>query len=186
MIGTAVGGWYYYQQHYSYTSYETVWEIPVNEGSLVGYQAFGSNVLKYTKDGASYTDNKGKTIWTESYEMKADVYKRQEKNKIRAGKIFVTRTGKAMDRSNIWREMKKLAKLAGVGWEKVFPHNLRHLFARSFYSQEKDLLRLADILGHSSINTTRIYTMETGEQHVRQLEQMDLLVSDYNRISLLL
>lgn len=109
-----------------------------------------------------------------------------EKNKIRAGKIFVTRTGKAMDRSNIWREMKKLAKLAGVGWEKVFPHNLRHLFARSFYSQEKDLLRLADILGHSSINTTRIYTMESGEQHVRQLEQMDLLVSDYNRISLLL
>lgn len=73
LIGTAVGGWYYYQQHYSYTSYETVWEIPVNEGSLVGYQAFGSNVLKYTKDGASYTDNKGKTIWTESYEMKAPI-----------------------------------------------------------------------------------------------------------------
>lgn len=73
LIGTAVGGWYYYQQNYSYSSYETVWEIPMNEGSLVGYQAFGSNVLKYTKDGASYTDNKGKTIWTESYEMKAPV-----------------------------------------------------------------------------------------------------------------
>lgn len=109
-----------------------------------------------------------------------------EKKQIDSGMVFITRTGKAMDRSNIWREMKKLAKLAGVGLEKVFPHNLRHLFARSFYSQEKDLLRLADILGHSSINTTRIYTMESGEQHLRQLERMDLLIDDYNRISLLL
>lgn len=73
LIGTAVGGWYYYQRNYSYTSYETVWEVPISEGSLVGYQAFGSNVLRYTKDGASYTDNKGKTIWTESYEMKSPI-----------------------------------------------------------------------------------------------------------------
>lgn len=114
------------------------------------------------------------------------LYAYAEKHKIKMGMIFITRTGKAMDRSNIWREMKKLAKLAGVGGEKVFPHNLRHLFARSFYSQEKDLIRLADILGHSSINTTRIYTMESGEQHVRQLERLGLLIDDYNRISLLL
>lgn len=109
-----------------------------------------------------------------------------ERKQINSGMLFVTRTGNAMDRSNIWREMKKLAMLAGVEKEKVFPHNLRHLFARSFYSQEKDLLRLADILGHSSVNTTRIYTMESGEQHVRQLERLDLLIDDYNRISLLL
>jgi len=67
------GGWHYYQRNYKYTTYETSWEIPINEGSLVGYEAFGSNVLKYTKDGASYTDNRGKNIWTESYEMKAPI-----------------------------------------------------------------------------------------------------------------
>lgn len=100
--------------------------------------------------------------------------------------IFVTRTGGKLDRSNIWRDMKKTASLAGVDTEKVFPHNLRHLFARSFYSQEKDLLRLADILGHSSINTTRIYTVESGENHVRQIEKMDLIINDYNRIHLLI
>lgn len=112
------------------------------------------------------------------------------KQGITKGMIFVTRTGKAMDRSNIWREMKKIGALAGVAGEKVFPHNLRHLFARIYYSQEKDLLRLSDILGHSSINTTRIYTMESGMNHVRQLERMKLLIEgengDYNRISLLL
>lgn len=108
------------------------------------------------------------------------------KRKIQKGMIFTTRTGKKLDRSNIWRDMKKTASLAGVDLEKVFPHNLRHLFARSFYSQEKDLLRLADILGHSSVSTTRIYTVESGENHVRQMERMDLIVSDYNRIHLLI
>ncbi len=68
---------------------------------------------------------------------------------------------------------------------KIFPHNLRHLFARTYYNQEKDLSKLADILGHSSINTTRIYTMESGKQHARQLEKLDLLVKD-NRMCLLL
>ncbi len=108
------------------------------------------------------------------------------KKNIQRGMIFVTRTGGKLDRSNIWRDMKKTASLAGVDTEKVFPHNLRHLFARSFYSQEKDLLRLADILGHSSINTTRIYTVESGENHVRQIEKMDLIINDYNRIHLLI
>ena len=94
------------------------------------------------------------------------------------GIIFVTRNGNPMDRSNIWREMKKLAMLAGVEKKKVFPHNLRHLFARMYYSQEKDLLRLSEVLGHSSIDTTRIYTMESGKSHLRQLEQLDLLAED--------
>lgn len=113
-----------------------------------------------------------------------------ERKGILTGMIFVTRTGKAMDRSNIWREMKRIGKLAGVDGGKVFPHNLRHLFARTFYSQQKDLLRLSDILGHSNINTTRIYTMESGMNHMKQLEQMQLLIEPetgkYNKISLLL
>lgn len=109
-----------------------------------------------------------------------------EKRKIRSGPIFVTRSGKPMDRSNIWREMKKIGKKAGVNPQKIFPHNLRHLFARVYYNQERDLLRLSDILGHSSVNTTRIYTMESGENHVRQLERMGLLIEHYNRIPLLL
>lgn len=94
--------------------------------------------------------------------------------------------GKPMDRSNIWREMKQISRKAGINPDKVFPHNLRHLFARVYYSQEKDLVRLADILGHSSVNTTRIYTMESGENHLRQLEKMNLLIDRYNRIPLLL
>lgn len=98
------------------------------------------------------------------------------RQQISRGMVFITRTGKPLDRSNIWREMKKLGPQAGVEPEKVFPHNLRHLFARTYYSQEKDLLRLSDILGHSSINTTRIYTMESGGNHIRQLENMGLMV----------
>lgn len=92
------------------------------------------------------------------------------------GEIFVTAAGKPVDRSNIWREMKSLCESAGVEEEKVFPHNLRHLFARTYYSKEKDLSRLADILGHSNVNTTRIYTMENGMMHARQIERLGLLV----------
>ncbi len=96
---------------------------------------------------------------------------------ISAGSIFVTAGGKALDRCNIWAEMKKLCDTAGVPREKVFPHNLRHLFARLYYSLEKDIVRLADILGHSSINTTRIYTMESGHTHRRQIERMGMLLT---------
>ena len=95
--------------------------------------------------------------------------------KITSGCIFVTKTGKPLDRSNIWRMMKSLCKSAGVDNKKVFPHNLRHLFARTFYSIEKDIVRLADILGHSSVNTTRIYTMETWEICRRQIQKLGLL-----------
>ena len=96
--------------------------------------------------------------------------------KIRAGAIFITRSGKPMSRTNIWREMKGLCKQAGVNPEKVFPHNLRHLFARTFYGIQKDIAKLADILGHSSINTTRVYIIATGDEHRKQLENMRLII----------
>ena len=99
------------------------------------------------------------------------------KQKKTAGAVFTTRTGKPLDRSNIWRDMKRLCESAGVAPEKVFPHNLRHLFARTFYSLEKDLSRLADILGHSSINTTRIYTAESGSAHAAQMGRLGLVVT---------
>lgn len=91
---------------------------------------------------------------------------------VKAGSVFVTRSGRPLDRSNIWKEMKALCAAADVPPAKVFPHNLRHLFARTFYRAEKDLLRLADLLGQSSINTTRIYTMDTGAQHRRALNRV--------------
>ena len=95
--------------------------------------------------------------------------------KITSGPIFVTKSGKPLDRSTIWKMMKALCESAGVSKDKVFPHNLRHLFARTFYTLQKDIVRLADILGHSSVNTTRIYTMETGEIHRRQIQKLGLL-----------
>ena len=95
---------------------------------------------------------------------------------IETGMIFITKKGKAMNRSNIWREMKNLCKQAGVMPDKVFPHNLRHLFARTFYKIEKDIAKLADILGHSSINTTRIYIVSTGAEHRRRMENMRLII----------
>lgn len=92
------------------------------------------------------------------------------------GGIFVTRSGKPLDRSNIWSRMKKLCEKAAVSPKKVFPHNLRKLFARTFYSMEKDIAKLADILGHSSIETTRIYIMTTGLEHRRRIERLGLVV----------
>ncbi len=98
-----------------------------------------------------------------------------KEQKIKSGAVFVTKNGNPLDRSNIWSDMKKLCKAANVLEKKVFPHNLRHLFARTYYSLHKDIVRLADILGHSSVNTTRIYTMVTGEIHRRQLQKLGLL-----------
>lgn len=95
---------------------------------------------------------------------------------ITTGAIFITRTGKPMSRTNIWREMKNLCIEAEVNPEKVFPHNLRHLFARVFYGIEKDIAKLADILGHSSINTTRIYIISTGTEHRQRMERMRLII----------
>lgn len=97
-------------------------------------------------------------------------------NQIKEGKIFITRTGKPVDRSNLWREMKKLERIAGVMGQKVFPHNLRHLFARSYYELKKDVVKLADILGHSNIETTRIYTVTSGNEYRQQLEALGLIL----------
>lgn len=98
------------------------------------------------------------------------------KHQIKKGSIFVTRSGKPLNRSNIWKEMKGLCNKAGIPAEKVFPHNLRHLFARIFYNTEKDIVRLADLLGHSSVNTTRIYTIESGSEHRKSLEQVNCIL----------
>ena len=94
---------------------------------------------------------------------------------ITVGAVFVTRSGKPLDRSNIWSDMKKLCQAARVEESKVFPHNLRHLFARTYYSIHKDIVRLADILGHSTIDTTRIYTMESGDVHRKQINRLNLV-----------
>lgn len=95
--------------------------------------------------------------------------------KITCGPVFITRSNTPIDRSNVWSDMKRICKQSGIAESKVFPHNLRHLFARTYYEAQKDVVRLADLLGHSSINTTRIYTMETGETHRRQIQKLGLV-----------
>lgn len=99
-----------------------------------------------------------------------------KRKRIMAGTIFVTRYGVPLNRSNIWAAMKRLCTAAGVKASKVFPHNLRKLFARTFYGIEKDIAKLADILGHSSINTTRIYIITTGTEHLRKIERLGLVI----------
>lgn len=98
------------------------------------------------------------------------------KNNIRSGPVFITRSGRPLNRSNIWTQMKRLCQDANVKSSKVFPHNLRKLFARTFYSIEKDIARLADVLGHSSIDTTRIYIISTGTEHRKKIERLGLVI----------
>lgn len=139
--------------------------------------------LKYITAEAVHTGrteicNKGKRRLIFLPEKLCRVLKKYlQKQKITAGAVFVTRSGNPVDRSNIWREMKALCESAGVEPRKVFPHNLRHLFARTFYSREKDISRLADILGHSSVSTTRIYTAESGKIHQKKIERMGLVIT---------
>lgn len=109
-------------------------------------------------------------------ELKQKLLRYAAEQGIKSGMIFVTRTGKPISRTNIWREMKALCEEANVNPQKVFPHNLRHLFARVFYGIEKDIAKLADILGHSSINTTRIYIISTGTGHRHRMENMRLII----------
>lgn len=98
-----------------------------------------------------------------------------KKQKISSGEIFVTKSGKSLSRRQIWREMKAICRSAGVASSKVFPHNLRHLFATVFYRACRDIVKLADILGHSSVNTTRIYLQTTGAEHARLMERLRLI-----------
>ena len=127
--------------------------------------------------GRAEVANKGKvrTVFLPG-KLRKELLKYARRRGITGGPVFVTRSGRPLDRSNIWHEMKALCRDAGVAAGKVFPHNLRHLFARTFYGLEKDIVRLADILGHSSVDTARIYTMESGETHRRQLERMHLVI----------
>ena len=95
--------------------------------------------------------------------------------KIASGEIFLTRSGRGISRKQVWAEMKAVCRKAGVADSKVFPHNLRHLFARAFYQASRDVVKLADVLGHSSIETTRIYLLSTGAEHARQLARLGLI-----------
>ena len=138
--------------------------------------------LKYitvesAKRGEAVVTLKGKTRFVFiPKELKRKLLRYATEQGIKSGMIFVTRTGKAVNRTNVWRDMKNLCKDAGVKPEKVFPHNLRHLFARTFYNIDKDIAKLADILGHSSIDTTRIYIISTGAEHRRLIEKMKLIL----------
>ena len=107
--------------------------------------------------------------------LRKKLLKFARKNKTASGELFLTRNGKPMSRKQIWAEMKALCKAAGVAPSKVFPHNLRHLFARTFYKVCRDVAKLADVLGHSSMETTRIYLISTGTEHVKQLERLGLV-----------
>ena len=134
--------------------------------------------VEAVQSGRTEIANKGKRRVVFLPDQLRKVLKKYIRNqKKTAGAVFTTRTGKPLDRSNIWRDMKKLCESAGVSEKKVFPHNLRHLFARTFYSIEKDLSRLADILGHTNLSTTRIYTAESGAVHARQMERLKLIVT---------
>lgn len=133
--------------------------------------------VEAAKRGEAVVTCKGKTRTVFLVkELKQKLLRYASAQKIKSGLIFVTRTGKSISRTNIWREMKALCEEANVNPEKVFPHNLRHLFARVFYSIEKDIAKLADILGHSSINTTRIYIISTGTEHRQRMEHMRLIL----------
>ena len=133
--------------------------------------------LEAVKRGEVVVSLKGKTrsVFIVK-ELQKKLLRYAAEQKIKNGVIFVTRTGKPISRTNIWREMKALCEKADVNPQKVFPHNLRHLFARVFYGIEKDIAKLADVLGHSSINTTRIYIISTGNEHRRRMENMRLII----------
>ena len=133
--------------------------------------------VEAVKNGEAVVSLKGKTrsVFIVK-QLKQKLLRYAAEQEIKSGCIFVTRTGKPISRTNIWRDMKSLCEEANVNPNKVFPHNLRHLFARVFYGIEKDIAKLADILGHSSINTTRIYIISTGTEHRQRMENMRLII----------
>ena len=125
--------------------------------------------------GKAFVDckNKKRIIFIPT-KLQSLLKKYMKKHHISSGPVFLTRNGTVLNRSNIWRSMKRLCKRAGIDCKKVFPHNLRHLFAKTFYNTGKDLAKLADVLGHSRIETTRIYVMENGREHERMIEMLGL------------
>ena len=133
--------------------------------------------VEAAKQGEAVVNCKAKTrIIFIIKELRKKLLRYASEQNIKTGMIFITKAGNPINRTNIWREMKSLCKAANVNPQKVFPHNLRHLFARVFYGIEKDIAKLADILGHSSINTTRIYIVSTGTEHRRRMENMHLIL----------
>ena len=146
-------------------------------GTGIRVSELQSITVEAVRKGEAIVSCKGKTrkIFIVSA-LRKKLLRYAAEKKISAGILFVTKSGKPLDRSNIWREMKELCAQAGVLPQKVFPHNLRHLFARTFYGIEKDIAKLADILGHSNINTTRIYIITTGAEHQRRMENMRLII----------
>ena len=133
--------------------------------------------VEAVKRGEAFVSLKGKTRTVFIVkELRQKLLRYAAEQRITSGYIFISRSGRPISRTNIWREMKSLCVQAGVNPQKVFPHNLRHLFARVFYGIEKDIAKLADILGHSSINTTRIYIISTGNEHRRRMEHMRLII----------
>ena len=133
--------------------------------------------VEAVKRGEAFVNCKGKNrrIFIVA-ELRKKLLRYIKTQDIKSGTVFVTRSGKPVSRHNIWRDMKALCNDAGVSPSKVFPHNLRHLFARTFYRLEKDIAKLADILGHTSINTTRIYIVTTATEHKRKMENMRLII----------
>ncbi len=133
--------------------------------------------VEAVQKGEAIVNCKGKTrVILITNILKKRLLEYAKKQSINTGIIFRTRNGNPISRCNIWRDMKALCQEAGVNPKKVFPHNLRHLFARTFYGIEKDIVKLADILGHSSINTTRIYVLTTCNEHKQRMEKLRLLI----------
>ena len=149
--------------------------IRVSEHKFITVEAVMEGFLKI------YNKGKSRIVFLpKNLRKELSAYCREKE--IKSGPVFITRGGKPMNRSNIWSEMKALCMRAGVERNKVYPHNLRHLFAYTFYEIEKDLLRLADVLGHSNINTTRIYTVSDGMEHRRIMTKLELVLKNTGRI----
>lgn len=132
--------------------------------------------VEAVRQGQAVISNKGKirTVFL-SKDLRKILSKYTKKRGIESGRVFITKSGKPLNRSNIWAVMKSLCKLAGVSPTKVFPHNLRRVFAREFYRKTKDIVKLADILGHSDVNATRIYIMQTSAEHRRIIDNLGLV-----------
>ena len=133
--------------------------------------------MEVLREGSAVVDSKGKRrVILIPKNLRGKLLAYCKDMGIASGSVFVSRSGEPLNRSNIWRELQSLCDAAHVDRRKVFPHNLRRLFAVTFYRAEKDIAKLADLLGHASINTTRIYIMESGAEHERQIERLGLVV----------
>ena len=154
---------------------------PFTNARQDGYGGSLENRVRFTVEAIRSEEltvcckNKTRTIFLPPQLRKA-LSRYAARRNIRSGPVFVTRSGNCLDRSNVWAKMKRLCAAANVASHKVYPHNLRKLFARTFYTREKDIALLADILGHGSIETTRIYIMSTGKEHRQKIEHLNLLM----------